>query len=169
VNIVAEYSRKINILPILSLVSKNNCFRIYTQSNLNNTRSQHLQKKIIQSRWKWYLERKRERVYIWITHYSFLHSYTSMLKHNATRNQKARLMFKGLGFFPIFSESLIAKVSLLKGYDYLSHLKEQDQNLWIQHLSLEKSDNSFSISSGVKLSSFHHMANYKPRNQFLFE
>ena len=61
-----------------------------------------------------------------------------MLKHNTTRNhlfqsrsQKARLMFKGLGFFPIFSESLIAKVyvSLLKGCDYLSHLKELDQNL----------------------------------------
>lgn len=98
-------------------------------------------------------------------HYSFLHSYTSMLKHNTTRNQKARLMFKGLGFFPMFSESLIAKVSLLKGCDYLSHLKEQDQNLWIQHLSLEKSDNSFSISSGVKLSSFHHMANYRQENQ----
>ena len=88
-----------------------------------------------------------------------------MLKHNTTRNQKARLMFQGLGFFPKFSESLIAMVSLLKGYDYLSHLKEQDQNLWIQHLSLEKSDNSFSISSGVKLSSFHYMANYRQENQ----
>lgn len=99
-----------------------------------------------------------------------------MLTHNTTRNhlfqsrnQKARLMFKGLGFFPTFSESLIAKVyvyvSLLKGYDNLSHLKELDQNLWIQHMSLEKSDNSFSISSGVKLSSFHHMANYKQENQ----
>ena len=88
-----------------------------------------------------------------------------MLKPNTTRNQKAPLMFKGLGFFPMFSESLIAKVSLLKGYDYLSHLKEQDQNLWIQHLSLEKSDNSFSISSGAMLSSFHHMAYYRQKNQ----
>ena len=38
---MAEYSSKINILPVFTSVSKNKCFRIYRQGNLNNTRSEH--------------------------------------------------------------------------------------------------------------------------------
>ena len=45
-----------NILPLFTEIEKNNLFCIYTQSNLYNTRSRHLQKKAIQSRFNWHLE-----------------------------------------------------------------------------------------------------------------
>ena len=39
-----------NILPLFTEIEKNNLFCIYSQSNLYNTRSRHLQKKAIQTR-----------------------------------------------------------------------------------------------------------------------
>ena len=45
VNLKSFFEIEVNILSLVTEISKNNCFSIHTRCDLNNTRSQYLQKK----------------------------------------------------------------------------------------------------------------------------
>lgn len=116
---MAEYSSKINILQVLTSVSKNNCFRIYTKSS-----QQHWLRTFAEENHSKSIQLTSLNASEFTFGSRIIHGFQK--SEGSTYVKSTRILSD---FLQVTKIDYIAEVSLRRRYDYLSHLKELDPNL----------------------------------------